>query len=151
MTDKQALKELCKTCMYEKCPMKKKRCEYYIDCKNNQFLMEELKEKLSHKYEYTFKEFKVEVIRIMQNYSMLKLSVLKQVLKFHNDKAYDYYKCGSYQCWFPFKGEEYTLYYGFPPCIVVIYKSKDGFPYREQHLDDLEQCIKDFFERNIEV
>lgn len=102
-------------------------------------------------WDLSFKQFKEIVIDVFLKHTPFKKRALrKKVLKFKDDKAFDYYKCSSYNCYFNYMGRKYNLYLGYPPLLVMI-KDEDKNYSLDEYMaipkyEDIEECVKGFIE-----
>lgn len=106
-------------------------------------------------WDLSFKQFKEIVIAVFLKYTPFKKRALKKVLKFKDDKAYDYYKCGSYNCYFNYMGRKYKLYLGYPPLLIFIKDEDKNYSLAEYmtipRYEDIEECVKGFIENEKKI
>lgn len=102
--------------------------------------------------ELTFKQFKELVINACFNNLLIKKEILKEYLKFKDEKAFEYNfdRCESYICYFKFNGIEYKLVYICPPASCWIVKMDCTLEEYMKKIEykNIEDCIRSFLNEN---
>ena len=107
-------------------------------------------------WDLSFNQFKEIVIAVFLKYTPFTKRALQQkFLIFKDDKSYDYYKCGSYNCYFNHMGRRYNLYLGYPPLLIFIKDEDKKYSLAEYmaipRYEDIEECVKGFIQNETKM